>query len=251
MPIHQIVASVARIQQVRAGAVVGRATGFFYSAGERLFLGTNKHVINDEGKGIFPDALRLTLHENPNNLVLNGDFDVSLYGPQGNPLWKLHPSQPLADIALLELNRHDITSGFFIVPLSKANFLPQDLVLNPGEDVFVMGYPMGFYDQLFNLPIFRNAMIASTYGVAFQGHPFFLTDANLHPGTSGSPVLTKPKNTWQDSQGGTRMMAGTAYFFLGVNSGTYQLTLPNGVAIPLGLGVTWYAQLVEDIAQFQ
>ena len=117
-------------------------------------------------------------------------------------------------------------------------------MLDPGEDIFIMGYPLAFHDTQHNLPIFRNAMIASAYRVHFQGEPLFLTDANLHPGTSGSPVITKPKSGWIDDQGGTHLATGIYYYILGVHSATYR----GAGGVPLGLGVAWYINLVEEIA---
>ena len=111
-----------------------------------------------------------------------------------------------------------------------------------------MGYPLGVYDSKNNLPIFRNAMIASSYGVPFQGQPMFLTDANLHPGTSGSPVITKPKSAWVDDKGNTNIITGTVYYLLGVHSGTLGVTPAGKAEIPLGLGAAWYANLIEEIA---
>ena len=116
-------------------------------------------------------------------------------------------------------------------------------IIHPGEDIFIIGYPLGFSDAVHNLPIFRNAMVASWFRIPFQGQPLFLTDANLHPGTSGSPVISKPKNIWVDANGNTSLDAGLTYYLLGVHSGTY------GIAnIPLGLGAAWYAELVEQTA---
>jgi hypothetical protein len=126
------------------------------------------------------------------------------------------------------------------------NFLPQKYPLDPGEDIFVMGYPLAFHDPLHDLPIFRNAMIASSYRVPFRGMPLFLTDANLHPGTSGSPVITKAKSTWVDDKGNTNFVAGTVYYLLGVHSGTVDPSIAGGQQI--GLGAAWYIDLVEGIA---
>lgn len=247
-PIHPIVLAVSKVEQVRQTSVIGSGSGFFYSGAERLFLVTNKHVVKDEPKGVVPDKLRLILHTNRADTRQNAPYDVPLYGPGSQPLWKTHSRYPVADIALIELDKA-VRTSFAIETFSVSSFLPGNFVLNPGEDVFITGYPLGFYDAVFNLPIFRNALIASTYGIPFRGNPLFLTDANLHPGMSGSPVVTKPKNTWQDAQGNVNMVAGTPYFLLGIHSGTYEITLAGGGSIPLGLGATWYAQLIEDIAQ--
>lgn len=242
MAIHNIVASVSFVEQVKGGSAIGSATGFFYTRGDDLFLVTNGHVVRDEEKGILPDLLRLRLHRDPNDLTNNGDYDVALYA-EGQPLWKTPPAHPGADVALLRLNRAEMTSTFFIKALSAGNFLPERYVLHPGEDIFVMGYPLGFYDDRHNLPVFRNAMIASVHGVPFKGLPLFLTDANLHPGTSGSPVITKPKSTWVDGKGKTHLVTGTVYYLIGIHSGTWE---PRGV--PIGLGAAWYVTLIEDTA---
>ena len=116
---------------------------------------------------------------------------------------------------------------------SKDNFLPATYSLHPGDDVFIMGYPLGLKDNKNNLPIFRNAMIASSYRVPFDGKPLFLTDANLHPGTSGSPVITKPKNTLVDEQGNTSIVTGTVYYLLGIHSATLGVTSAGQQEIPL------------------
>ena len=148
----------------------------------------------------------------------------------------------------MEIDKKQIEGKFFVKAWSSATFLPQHYVISPGDDVFVMGFPLGFHDTAHNLPVFRNAMIASAYGVPFQDSQLFLTDANLHPGTSGSPVITKPKNTWVDDKGNVSMVTGTTYYLLGVHSGTYSITTAAGQQIPLGLGAAWYVSLVDDIA---
>jgi len=242
MAVHDIVATVSFVEQVKGGNAMGSATGFFYTRGDDLFLVTNKHVVRDEDRGVLPDLLRLRLHQDANDLTKNGVYDVPLYA-SGQPLWKGPPQPQIADVALLRLNRPEITRTFLIKALSAASFLPERYVLHPGEDVFVMGYPLGFYDERHNLPVFRNAMIASVHGVAFEGLPLFLTDANLHPGTSGSPVITKPKSTWVDEAGNTALVTGTVYYLVGIHSGTWE---PRGV--PVGLGAAWYANLIEDAA---
>ncbi|MBU1260220.1 MAG: serine protease [Planctomycetes bacterium] len=245
MNINPIVTAVTFILQIYGSKPAGSATGFFYIQNNNLFLVTNKHVCLNDKKGIRPDALRLHLHKDPNNIADNGIVDIPLYKNQ-KPLWKSHPQYPDADIALIKLDREKIQKSFFIKPFSKYSFLPQNYRLDPGEDIFIMGYPLAFYDNKNNLPIFRNAMIASTYRVNFQNLPLFLTDATLHPGTSGSPVITKPKNVWIDDKGTTNMVTGTHYYLVGVHSGTVDPNITGGINV--GLGAAWYAELIEDIA---
>lgn len=243
MGVHELLLTVAIIAQVQGGNIVGSATGFFYLKNDRLFLVTNKHVFKDNAKNLAPETFVLRLHTDVNDLKRNSEFSVKLYD-NGKPLWMVHSTESNADVAVIELSKQDI-ARYVIKAFSKENFLPANLVLNPGEDVFVMGYPLSFHDNKNNLPILRNAFIASAYGIDFQGLPLFLTDANLHPGTSGSPVITKPKNTWQDDKGNTNVIAGTNYYLIGIHSGTVNKDMTGGTEI--GLGAAWYSRLIEEI----
>lgn len=245
--VHEILAAAVFLIQIQGNQPVGTATGFFYLKDDAVYLITNRHVLRDEQKGHRPDTLRLRMHADPNDLAKNVDFDLPLYS-KGVSLWFTHPiyPNPPIDIAVVTLDQARIKLGHFFRGLSKQNFLPDNLVIGPGEDVMAIGFPRGLSDSTHNLPILRNAMIASAYGVPFQGQPMFLIDANLHPGMSGSAVLTKPKNTWQTKEGATAILTGTPIYLLGVHSATLSSNLPTGVE-PLGLGTVWYANLIEEI----
>ncbi len=245
MALNPIVITVSIVIQLNGGSVIGSATGFFYTYDGELFLVTNKHVVTGSPQTGKPDTLRLRLHLDPNDISKNDDLDIPLYENK-KPAWKTHPTHPDADVALIKLDKKAVEGKFFIKAWSGDDFLPDNYRLDPGEDVFIMGYPLSFHDRYHNLPIFRNAMLASTYRVHFEKQPFVLTDANLHPGTSGSPVITKPKNTWVDDAGNTNLTTGTVYYLIGVHSGTIDPKMTGGQKI--GLGAAWYAKLVEDIA---
>jgi S1-C subfamily serine protease len=58
-----------------------------------------------------------------------------------------------------------------------------------GSSLLVVGFPLGFHNTLHHLPVVRQAVIASAFGMRFQGQGFFLTDARTHRGTSGAPVV--------------------------------------------------------------
>ena len=244
MELHPILAAVALVIQMKAGSPIGTASGFFFRFGSNKFFVTNKHVVaGDPQKPQVPkpDTIRLRLHTDAKNIQKSDWLSIALYTEAGSKVWKEHPS---ADVAMIPLKDEDV-SHFFVTWIQPSDYLPSDLVIFPGDDVFIIGYPEAFYDSTNNLPVFRNAFIATAYGVPFKGLPLFLTDARLHPGMSGSPVFTKPKNTWVDAKGNTQLRTGVSYFLLGIHSGTVEW--PPATQDPLGLGAAWYASVLDEI----
>jgi hypothetical protein len=60
-----------------------------------------------------------------------------------------------------------------------------------GTSLLVVGFPLGFHDTLHHMPVVRHAVIASSFGMRFQGKGYFLTDARTHRGTSGARVVMR------------------------------------------------------------
>lgn len=58
-----------------------------------------------------------------------------------------------------------------------------------GMKIIFLGYPSGFYDRKNFLPIMRSGTIASLPSVDFNGNRQILLDAQIFPGSSGSPVF--------------------------------------------------------------
>jgi S1-C subfamily serine protease len=129
-------------------------------------------------------------------------------------------------------------SHYQFVSMGTNWFPPDNLIIAPGDELMVIGYPLGFYDSLHNYPIVRTGAVASAYPIPFQGKPLFLVDARLAPGTSGSPVITKPSIVQRTST--ATMYGTTAVYFLGVNSAEVS---PSGT----GLNTIWYAKEVKTI----
>ncbi len=230
---------------IRSEKEVGVATGFFYRVGDRRFLVTNRHVVIDEKRGVFPDALRIRVHDDASNLTRNEDVRMPLYDANGHRLLLEHPNYG-SDAGVVALDLHGILASRHIVNLIESkSFLPDDIVLGIGEDSIVLGYPLGFYDDILDIPVLRSGMVATPYPAGFKGSPTFLIDARLHEGMSGGPVFTKPKIDFQHKNGSTSIMPGMPKFFLGIVSAAFP---PNLADNPLGLSVVWFANLVEQIA---
>lgn len=244
-PLFLAVSRIATLDQANDKKPLAYGTGFFYAnANGELFLITNRHVIIRENEGYIPNIARLTLHTNANDLTRNEDYDISLYRGT-KQVWR-NPNPLTADVVAIPLNADEMLSKFMIKAFSSTNLLPSNYRLQIGEDVMIMGYPLGaYYDDIANLPVVRNGIVASAYPVPFRGNPYFLVDARLHKGTSGSPVMTKSKSMWGATDGST-MVTGFQFFLLGVNSSTWQLPKEEE---PLGLNATVFASIVDNMTK--
>jgi len=220
----------------------GYGTGFFYTNDrDELFLITNRHVVRNEDNKHFPTFLRLRLHTDATDYRRNREYDVPLYN-KAIPLWK--EPMPFADVVAIRLDVKYFEQNFLYRSFRSNNLLPDDVTIRMGEDVLVIGYPLGeFYDYLYNLPVIRAGIISSAYPVPYRGNPYFLVDSKLHKGTSGSPVVTKFKNVWEDKDGNIQFGKAPPYL-LGINSSTYQL--PPDVE-PLGLNSTIFASKIVNL----
>jgi len=246
--IDPLVATVARVTIKKDGKQVGMASGFFYENNSKLYFITNRHVVIDEADSFFPDEISLRLHTDPNDLQKNQELSIPLYHDE-KPSWKEHQMHGKnVDIVAILLDMANIENRFFIRTLSPAIHVPQDIVIPLGQDVSVMGFPKGFHDELYNLPILRDATLASVYPVPFQGNPFILIDSHLHSGTSGSPVITKQMNMIQTTSGQMQIRAGNTRYLVGIHSASIDL---KGIEDddPLGLNCVWFASLIDEMTK--
>ena len=93
------------------------------------------------------------------------------------------------------------------------------------------------------MPVVRHAVVASSFGLRFQGEGYFLTDARTHRGTSGAPVVMRVPE-------GSRVYGDLPWLLLGVHSarldvGTRDLKLDEA----LGLNCAWYADILLTLTE--
>ncbi|MHC1630686.1 MAG: S1 family peptidase [Methanotrichaceae archaeon] len=263
--------AVAPVTCICRGYVVCKATGFFYKHGDKIYFITNRHVVIDEDEGYYPERLDLKLHLDTNNLRENRIYKIHLYDDEKKPLWLEHPKNSdcnqteIIDVVAILLI--DDISKYSVEPFSSSDLIPdqrpldikvtEDAFLNPspvkpnfgpmseilkfGDTALVIGYPLGYSDTVHNLPIARNATIASVYSVPFMRRPKILIDSHLHNGTSGSPVLTKPIVSPNSNISYADLMNDKKYL-IGIHSGEFDNDNPQ-----LGLYNVWLANLIPDI----
>ncbi len=241
VPIDALVTSVTMIQMMARGRAsepckVGSASGFFFEHNGRKFLVTNRHVTVDENSSFYPDQLEIRVHVSQTSMIPTRDIILPLYDDERRPIW-IDSHRTRVDLAAIEIG-HALKDSDVIQFWNSQRFLPQDVRLELGDETLVIGYPMEFHDTAHYLPIVRSSTIATPFRAYFQGQPIFLIDANLHPGTSGSPVIV-PSSEFQHMISGEIRPGIFPSYLLGVNSGEYSVA-----GVSLGLNAVWYADLL-------
>ena len=97
----------------------------------------------------------------------------------------------------------------------------QDRPLTEGDEVFIVGFPTGYYEDLKNWPVVRHGVVAQIQPYLRGKAQTFLIDGSVFPGNSGGPVVTKPQSI---SITGTGRLQGNA--LIGMVSG-HRLNLSN------------------------
>ncbi len=214
------------------------ASGFFFERDERLFLVTSRHVVMDEGSGHLPDRLEIELHDDPENMAKSTVFSIPLYR-HGEPVWRQGlDSAGAIDVAAIEIDRSALPETAVYRAFNPAHLLRAIEHIEIGSSLLILGFPLGFHDTLHHMPVVRRAVLASSFGLRFQGQGYFLTDARTHRGTSGAPVVMR-------ASGGSLKQGDLPWRLLGIHSsrldvGTRDLALDEA----LGLNCAWYADIL-------
>ncbi len=195
---QQVFLNTVLIENLTDGEV---GTGFLVlkSAGEegrqKFLLFSNKHVFwgkKDSNTAGLVKKVRFTLHKNneEGTYVLGNTTKVEgviRRNPEHG--YYDHPDEDVdvacANISLL--NERGLSLN--IIGLGTDFFDGSIEDLYAGQQIFFVGYPSGFYDETNKLPVMRSGTIASIPSVNFNGKPQILLDAQVFPGSSGSPVF--------------------------------------------------------------
>lgn len=185
-------------------------TGFFIQADQKLFLVSNRHVLENDPTIDYS----ITVHRQsltPTGVVLESGsrhihidhcnpFEIHFNTAAG---YVAHPDSDV-DLALVDLTGIANPKGAIIVPFSPAKILDWgSSLLTPALQVIFVGYPDSYSDAMHHLPVVRTGTIASLPMLNFNGEPTFLIDAQIWPGSSGSPVYISA-----ESSGGTFSVVG-------------------------------------------
>lgn len=162
-------------------------------------------------------------------------LSVYLYR-DGKSLWRQgKDSGGEIDVAVIELDRSDLPESVVIQCFTPAHLQSAFQEIEVGSLLLVVGFPLGFHDTLHHLPVVRQAVIASSFGLRFQGQGYFLTDARTHRGSSGAPVVLRCAE-------GDQILP---WKLLGVHSARIDMGGRDAeVDESLGLNCAWYADIL-------
>lgn len=241
--IEPLLLTAARVCTFEQQRLLTNASGFFFARDERLFLVTSRHVVIDEPSRHFPDRIEIELHIDPDNMAESTGFSIPLYR-DGKNIWRqgLDTAGEI-DVAVIEIERAALPETTVYRAFTPEHLHdPLDQV-EVGTSLLVVGFPLGFHDTLHHMPVVRHAVIASSFGLRFQGKGYFLTDARTHRGTSGAPVVMRVSDR-------DRVHGDLPWMLLGVHSarldvGTRDLKLDEA----LGLNCAWYADILLTLTE--
>ena len=241
--IESLLLTAVRIHTFYQQQLLTNATGFFFQHEERLFLVTCRHVMVDEPTKHFPDRIEIELHIDPDNMASSTGFSIPLYH-DGNSLWRQGiDTAGEVDVAVIEIDQAALPDTTVYSAFTLKNLLESNEQIEVGTPLMIVGFPLGFHDTLHHLPIVRQGMIASSFGLRFQGEGFFLTDARTHRGISGAPVVTRRTEN-------NHATDNLPWKLLGIHSarldvGTRDMELDEALA----LNCSWYADILLTLTK--
>jgi hypothetical protein len=230
--------NTVRIETFKNDGTVHVGTGFFYNfeAADKSsscpVVVTCWHVIAGSTNG------RMYFAQASSNVIARAQEHLTAELTSFENRWIRHPDTNI-DLAVLPIGP--------IIKMLEENrlmldFAPIDESLIPGESVLrdcgvfqevkLIGYPVGIWDEKNNLPIVRRGMTASDPVVDYNGRSEFLVDAAVFPGSSGSPVYIAEEGGRVLPVGRAGMtLGGPRINFLGILYAVYEYTSEGKVEI--------------------
>jgi hypothetical protein len=241
-------------------------TGFVHAVdtdrGSAAFLVTNKHVLDGA------DELTVAMMAGDDGRPAMGSVNRVTIGGFGPDAWRGHPDAAV-DVAVMPLSAV-LAEMVKINPGPGGSFyrsVPVEMMLTDAaageldaiEEIFFIGYPSGIYDRANFLPVARRGTTATPVAVDYEGHPAFLVDGSVFPGSSGSPVFLFDRGIRLPKAGGDIVIGGPARnLCLGVLAAVHTRSVEGEVSElpaarltvsfdePIDLGIVYKASAISD-----
>ena len=252
--IDTLLLTSTRLRTFSGSAELTAATGFFFERDTRLYLVTNRHTLFDPASSHEPNRIEIDVHEDADNMADAATVSIPLYR-HGTAKW--HQGRDSAgevDVAVVELDPAVLPPAPLIRAFTPAHLaLPgPDTTVEIGADLLAVGFPLGFYDTLHKLPVVRRAMLASAFGLRFQGLGCFLTDARTHRGMSGAPIVQRLDTPTSPSSSPLVAAPSTdlPWSLVGIHSSAFDMsTRDTETEDSLGLNQAWYVDILMTLTE--
>ncbi len=215
----QLLFSTVRISTKNYDGRIGSGTAYFFHL--KLddnqvvpILITNKHVIENAilGEFLVHEAM---MDKNDNKLAPSGKSCRIVFEKDFHKEWHLHPNKNVDLCAMLfqplKTKAEQQDKQLYYTPLDET-LIPNEKTiseLSAYEEVTMVGYPIGLWDEIKNLPLIRKGGTALHPIANFQNQPIGILDIAAFPGSSGSPVFIVNEGSYSTSKGihiGSRLM---------------------------------------------
>lgn len=241
MSIDPLLLTAVRVLTFNGSQPLTNASGFFFARDGRVYLVTSRHVVWDGPSGHFPDRIEIELHMDSQNMAESVGYSILLYD-QGRGVWRQGADTAGdIDIALIEIDpavmpEHAVYRAF----TPKHVLTPSHLEI--GTPLLIVGFPLGFHDRLHHMPVARQGIVASSFGLRFEGQGYFLTDARTHRGMSGAPVVARIRTP--EAEHGD-----LPWRLLGIHSARLDVGMRDlQLDEALGLNCAWYADALGPLS---
>jgi hypothetical protein len=228
------------------------AKGPHWRSVKRFYLVTAKHVIQPKR---LKDLVKMTFALRAGDEKVVSWLPIELSGGQlGRRLHLCRKDE--VDVAVIDVT-DDLTAEVKKPLGQRAQLLnfngahPEEfpgaspIEVQPGDDVIVIGYPLGFYDEFNKLPILKTGLLNTPIGLHFNGLDAFLIDFRYYEGSSGSLIISRPTHfSFGKDNNNLMFSVDRQYAFLGVYQGEWYWNGNEPLRADLGLG--WYYYNIEE-----
>ena len=194
---HMIAYTTAKIDIEPPHEPKSSGTGFFYHAPLRdgtgkalILLISNRHVFVDPKSRLIIRLNRRKEDDTP-------EFgNIQTFDQTGFENGYYDHPDPEVDLACINVSILG-DMAVFTKWLDESFLDPIDYEkVAMGSGVIFVGYPQCIYDKANNLPLLRSGVIASVPDVDYDGKGELVIDAQIFPGSSGSPVFVAQGNRY-------------------------------------------------------